>query len=209
VTPLVQRVIDYIPLVIGGGLIIAFGVLLGTIVRKMLTAVLHATGLDRLPDRLGYQGRFVLFGHSLSGALGYIAMISIVVTSIAEGIQTMKLGLVSNLAEFLARLWGATLIFLIGLFLGDLTKRAIAGRNVLFGTVAQYIVIVFFGGMALQKAEITELSSTLVQYLIAGAVVAAVVAFGVGGAIAIGLGARDEVKEGCKKLFSRFDETNR
>ena len=209
VTPLVQRVIDYIPLVIGGGLIIAFGVLLGTIVRKMLTAVLHATGLDRLPDRLGYQGKFVLFGHSLSGALGYIAMISIVVTSIAEGIKTMKLGLVSNLAEFLARLWGATLIFLIGLFLGDLTKRAIAGRNVLFGTVAQYVVIVFFGGMALQKAEITELSSTLVQYLIAGAVVAAVVAFGVGGAIAIGLGAKDEVKEGCKKLFSRFDETHR
>lgn len=199
VKPLVHRVIEYIPKLFWGGVIIALGVLLGTIVRKMLTALLHATGLDRLPDRLGYGGKSFFFGHTLSGAIGYIAMISIVVTTLASGIQFMELGLLSDLAGFLARLWAATLIFIVGLFLGDLAKRAIAGRNAIFGTVAQYLVIFFFGGMALQKAQITELSSNVVQYLIAGAVVAASVALGVGGAIAIGLGAKDEVR----KFFSR------
>lgn len=199
VTPLVQQVIYYIPRLFGGGFIIAFGVLLGTIVRKMLTALLHATGIDRLPDRLGYEGKTVFFGHSVSGALGYIAMISIVVTTLASGIQFMELGLLSDLAGFLARLWAATLIFLVGLLLGDLAQRAISSRNRLFGTVAQYLVIFFFGGMALQKAQITELSSNVVQYLIAGAIVAVSVALGVGGAIAIGLGAKDEVK----KLLSK------
>lgn len=202
VRPLIQQVNEGMPRVLFGGMTIAFGVLLGWIVRRMLTALLHATGLDRVPGRLGYEGKFAFFGNSLSGALGYVAMISIVVTALASGIGMMKLGLLSDLAVFLARLWAATLIFLVGLILGDLAKRAIIGRNRLFALVAQYVVIVFFGGMALQKAQITELSSSVVQYLIAGAVVAASVAIGVGGAIALGLGAKDEVK----RLFSRSSD---
>jgi len=202
VTPLVQTIIDYIPRLFGGGLIIGFGVLVGSIVRKMLTALLMATGIDTLPERLGYARSRILFGQTPSGAIGYIAMISIVVTTLASGIQFMELGLLSDLAGFLARFWAATLIFLIGLFLGDLAKRAIQGRNSLFATIAQYLVIFFFGGMALQKAQITELSSNVVQYLVTGAIIAAVVALGVGGAIAIGLGAKEEVQ----KFFAKHSD---
>ena len=83
---------------------------------------------------------------------------------------------------------------MIGLVLSDLAKQAIGSRNPLFGTIAQYVVTFLFGGMALQRAEITALSSNVVEYLIKGAIVASVIAFGIGGAIALGLGGRDWVK---------------
>jgi len=192
--PLIMEIWSSLPGFVFGALIIAFGVFVADIVRKMVTAVLEGIRLDNLPANLGYEGKLSVMGLTLSSALGLVAMISIIVTMTAQGLQVMKLDFVSGLAVLLSNLWAATLIFLIGLVLADLAKKAIGSKNMLFGTIAQYVVTFLFGGMALQRAEITALSSNVVEYLITGAIVAAVIAFGIGGAIAIGLGGRDRVK---------------
>jgi len=192
--PLITQIWSSIPGLFFGGLIIAFGIFIATIVRRMVTTVLEGVGLDNLPATLGSQGKLRMMGLSMSAALGLVAMISIIVTMTAQGIEVMGLTFVSGLAKLLQNLWAATLIFLIGLFLADLAKQAIGAKNFVFGTVAQYLVTFLFGGMALQKSEITTLSTHLVEYLVTGAIVAAVVAFGIGGAIAIGLGGRERVK---------------
>ncbi|MBU6302748.1 MAG: hypothetical protein KGS60_14435 [Verrucomicrobia bacterium] len=183
-----------LPGLVFGTLIIAFGVFVANIVRKMVTAVLEGIRIDHLSQTLGYEGKVPVLGLSLSSALGWVAMISIIVTMTAQGLQVMNLEFVSGLAVLISNFWAATLIFLVGLVLADLARRAIGSRNSLFGNIARYVVVFLFGGMALQRAEITALSSNVVEYLITGAIVAAVIAFGIGGAIAIGLGGRDRVK---------------
>jgi hypothetical protein len=160
----------------------------------MVTALLEGLRIDTLAESLGYEGKIPVMGLKLSAALGLVAMISVIVTMTAQGLQVMNLEFVSGLAILLSNFWAATLIFLVGLVLADLARRAIGSRNSLFGNIAKYVVIFLFGGMALQRAEITALSSNVVEYLITGAIVAAVIAFGIGGAIAIGLGGRDRVK---------------
>ena len=192
--PLISKIWNSLPGVLLGILIVAFGVLVGNIVRKMVTAVLEGVGLDDIPAKLGFQGHLSVMGLKLSSALGLVAMISIIVTMTAQGLEMTGLEFVSKLAVLLSNLWAATLIFLVGLVLADLAKRAIGTKNVLFGTIAQYVVTFLFGGMALQTANITPLSSNVIEYLIKGAIVAAVIAFGIGGAIAFGLGGRDWVK---------------
>jgi hypothetical protein len=183
-----------LPGLVFGGLIIGFGVFIANIVRKMVTALLEGLRIDTLAESLGYEGKIPVMGLKLSAALGLVAMISVIVTMTAQGLQVMNLEFVSGLAILLSNFWAATLIFLVGLVLADLARRAIGSRNSLFGNIAKYVVIFLFGGMALQRAEITALSSNVVEYLITGAIVAAVIAFGIGGAIAIGLGGRDRVK---------------
>ncbi len=192
--PLITQIWSSIPGLVFGGLIIAFGVFVASIVRKMVTAVLEGIRLDNLPAALGYRGTVNMMGLSLSSALGVVAMISIIVTMTAQGLQVMQLEFVSGLALLLRNLWAATLIFLIGLFLADLAKKAIGAKNLLFGTIAQYLVTFLFGGMALQRAEITPLSTHLIEYFVKGAIIAAVIAFGIGGAIAVGLGGKERVK---------------
>ncbi len=203
IDPIIADIFGFIPGLLGGGAIIALGVFIGSIVRKMLSSVLHAARLDVLPARLGYQGEAKIFGQTLSQAIGWIAMISILVTTFAQGIKLMNLGLLSDLAVFLARFWAATLIFVVGLFLGDLARRAIGPKNELFGTIAQYIVVFFFGGMALQKAEITQVSSNAIEYAVLGTILTAVIAFGVGGAIAIGLGGKEPLQRYLNRRMDR------
>jgi hypothetical protein len=191
VNPFITEIWSFLPDLVFGSLVIAFGIFVANIVRKMVTAVLEGLRLDSVPASLGYEGPFTLLGLRPSAALGMIAMISVIVTMTSLGLRKME---ILDLANLLSNLWAATLIFLIGLVLADLAKRAIGSKSDLFGSIAQYVVIFLFGGMALQRAQITALSSNVVEYLIRGAIVAAVIAFGVGGAIAIGLGGRDRVK---------------
>ena len=192
--PWIVRIWTSLPGFVFGGLIVGFGIFVANIVRKVVTAVLESVRVDELPQKFGYQGTLTILGMKLSAALGMIAMISIIVTITAESLPAMQLEVISGLATLLSNTWAATLIFLIGLVLSDLAKQAIGSRNPLFGTIAQYVVTFLFGGMALQRAEITALSSNVVEYLIKGAIVASVIAFGIGGAIALGLGGRDWVK---------------
>ncbi len=191
VNPFITEIWSFLPDLVFGSLVIAFGIFVANIVRKMVTAVLEGLRLDSIPASLGYEGPFNILGLRPSAALGLIAMISVIVTMTSLGLRKME---ILDLANLLNNIWAATLIFLIGLVLADLAKRAIGSKSDLFGSIAQYVVIFLFGGMALQRAQITALSSNVVEYLIRGAIVAAVIAFGVGGAIAIGLGGRDRVK---------------
>ncbi|MEQ1842715.1 MAG: hypothetical protein ABL994_20130, partial [Verrucomicrobiales bacterium] len=122
--PQIAKVMTALPDVMFGGLIIGFGVFVGSIVRTMVTAALEGIRLDSLPASLGYQGSLSLMGLTLSSALGVVAMISIIVTMTEQGLDAMHLD-VSGVATLLRNLWAATLIFVVGLFLADLANKAI------------------------------------------------------------------------------------
>ncbi len=192
INPMIQQILSYVPILFAGGVVLALGIFLSSIVNKALGSTLAAAGIDRIPQRLGYESEIRFLGRPLSEMIAKIVALTIIVVMVKQSINIMNLIELRAVADKILDVWGGIVIFLIGTFVAGLARNAI-GSGV-WRDVAYYGILVFVGGMALQAAQLTTLSDTTIQYLMQGAIVTAVLAFGIGGAIAIGLGGRQKVQ---------------
>ncbi len=192
INPMIQSILGYVPILFGGGVVVAVGIFLASIVNKALGSALSAAGIDRIPQRLGYEEEIRFMGRPLSEMIAKIVALTIIVVMVKQSIEIMNLIELQALADKILDVWGGIVIFLVGVFLAGLARNAIT--NTVWRDIAFYGILIFVGGMALQAANLTTLSDTTIQYLMQGAIIAAVLAFGIGGGIAIGLGGRYKVQ---------------
>lgn len=198
ISQMVDNILAYVPRLLGGVILIAIGYLIASIVQKVLAQILGSIGVDNLPARIGYAGDASIAGKSLSLVISYVAMATILVVIAAEALSTMKLGFISELSEHFVpgyfRILAAVVIVCIGLFVANLVGRLIEPKSAFWAKFVRIAVLVFIGAVALQKANISNLTDETFQLLIHSAIIASAFAAGVGGAIAIGLGGREKAK---------------
>ena len=198
ISDMVDTILAYAPRLFGGVILIAIGYLIASIVQKVLAQILSSVGVDTFPSKVGFQGDAAIGGKPLSLVISYVAMATILVVIGSEAVKTMNLGFISELAEGFVpgyfRILAAIIIVCIGLFVANLVGRLIEPKSATWAKVVRIAVLVFIGAVALQKANISNLTDETFQLLIHSVIVAAAFAGGVGGAIAIGLGGREKAK---------------
>ena len=151
---------------------------------------------------MGYAGDGLIGGKSFSSIIGLVIKASILVVMIAESINLMKLDFISVLAVGIVavyfKLLIAALILCAAFYLANVVGQMVSSP--FWAKVARIGIIVFLGAVALQKADISDLTNDTFQLAITATIIAAAFAGGVGGAIALGLGGREKAKSMLEKL---------
>ncbi|MBT8043502.1 MAG: mechanosensitive ion channel, partial [Verrucomicrobiae bacterium] len=195
----VQSILGAVPNIIIASVLVAIGILIGQIARRLVTNLLEAAGADQWPGKLGLdipqEGK-----GSLSNVVGLIVMISVAVLMIGAAINELDLGLLAGASEgFVATYFNvllAVLVFGAGILLAKFAYKNLADKNLSLAKLTKYAILVITTVVALQRSnlapELTGLPYTVAIYALG-------VAFGIGGAVAIGLGGRDYVARFLEK----------
>lgn len=200
-TKIVTDIIDFIPRLIYGAIILLIGTLVALLVRGVLRFVLRRLHFDPLVERTGITG--TLRGLGIKTALSEIVAQTIfallLLSFLITAARLMGLDPVARVLEqiliFLPNLIAAVIVFLVGgivaKFLGDLVAGVVRSAGVTYaariGSLVQYLISLFVVILALSTLGLdTSILVTAVTILLA--------AFGLALALAIGLGARGLVQ---------------
>jgi hypothetical protein len=134
---LLNRVFEFIPNILGAGVIILIGWFVARLVRQVVSNLLAAAGLDRLSDRMGLAD--ALGEMKLSGLIGLVLYIFILIPVIIAGLNALKLDAVTQPAsamlgkimDALPLLFGAALLVVISYIVARIVATLVT--NVLTG----------------------------------------------------------------------------
>ncbi len=121
---LVSQILSALPNILAAALIAGFGWLLATIVRRIVTNLLASTGIDRAGTRFGL--RTTAGGQSLSGIIGTIVFVLILIPVAIAALQRLQIRAISDPAismlqqilNALPAIFTAALILFAAYFLG-------------------------------------------------------------------------------------------
>jgi small-conductance mechanosensitive channel len=196
-TKIVTDIINFIPNLVNGLIILLIGFLIARIVRWILATALRRLKFDPLIERTGITGS--LRGLGVKTPLSWILaqtiftflMLSFLITSTRlMGLEAVA-KLLEQLLSFLPNLIAAVIIFLLGgvvaQFVGNLVASVGAASGITYagrlGRIIQYLISLFVVVLALGQLGID--TSILVT-----AITIAIAAFGLALGLALGLGAR-------------------
>ena len=200
-TKIVNDIVNFIPRLVNGLIILAVGYLVARVVRWIVSAVLRRAGFDPLVERAGLTGALQGLGvrAPLSAILSQAVFVLLLLSFLVTSTRIMGLEPVAQVFEkllaFLPTLIAALIVFLIGgvaaQFLGNTVTALAAGAGVngpaRLGKIMQYLVSVFVVIIALGVLGMdTALLVTAVTIVIG--------AFGLALSLALGLGARGVVR---------------
>mgnify|MGYP001947427350 CR=1 FL=1 len=189
----VSQILSAVPNIIIASILVAVGILIGQIARRLVTNLLDAAGANKWPSKLGLDvpqdG-----SRSLSNVVGLVVMISVAVLMISAAISALNIGLLSGAAEGFAegyfRVLLAVIIFGVGLLLAKYAFTNLSDKNITLAKAARIAILVLTTVVALKRANLApELTGLPYEF----AIYALATAFGIGGAIAIGLGGKEYV----------------
>ncbi|MGD0652560.1 MAG: mechanosensitive ion channel [Verrucomicrobiia bacterium] len=134
---LLNKVFEFVPNILGAGLIILIGWFIARLVRQVVTNLLVAAGVDRLSDRMGLAD--TLGEMRLSGLIGLVLYILILIPVIIAGLNALKLDAVTQPASAmlgkimgaLPLLFGAALVVVISYVVARIVATLVT--NVLAG----------------------------------------------------------------------------
>ena len=163
-----QQIINYLPSLLAGVLLLAAGWIVGWIVKRIVVQLLFVLRFERLFTRLQWKKalskadiRYALFGF-----IGNIAFFIVFLIFLNSALFAMKLTILSNLIEhgvlFIPRLIVALIIFGIGWIIAGrvansvyiaLIKEDVPNYS-LISRFAKFVIILFFTAMALVEIDI-------------------------------------------------------
>lgn len=137
VKALLNKVFAFMPNILGAGIIVLVGWFVAKLVRKIVSSLLAATGLDRLSERMGLAGS--LGEMKLSGLIGLVLYVFILIPVVIAGLNALQLDAVTQPASAmlgkimnaLPLLFGAALVVMISYVVARLV--ATLATNVLAG----------------------------------------------------------------------------
>jgi len=190
---IVNQILGAVPNIIIASVLVAVGIMIGQIARKLVTNLLDAAGANQWPAKLGLDipqdG-----SRSVSSVVGLVVMISVCVLMIGAAITELDIALLAGASEGFAegyfRILLAVIIFGAGVLLSKFAYTNLSDKNVTLAKVARIAILVLTTVVALKRANFApELTGLPYQF----AIYALATAFGIGGAIAIGLGGKEYV----------------
>ena len=137
VQELLNKVFGYLPNIVAAALILVIGWFVARIVRRIVTSLLAAAGVDRLGERFGLSG--LLGGQSISGLLGLIVYLFILLPVIISALNALQIDAVTQpatnmLNTFLAaipNIFAAAVVLVIAYVVGRLVSGLVS--NLLAG----------------------------------------------------------------------------
>ena len=201
-TPLkgiIASVTSAIPLVLLAGVILAIGIIIGQVASRVVRNVLKGTGVDQMPAKIGFNLPTEGKG-AVSSIVGTVVLLSIVVIVLGTALDSLKLGLLSGLSETMVsgyfNILLAVIVLSAGLVGAKFAYNALADKSACMAKIVRIVIIAISAVVALDRAGIAS-DLTSLPYKVS--IYAAGVAFGIGGALAIGLGAREYVATWLRK----------
>jgi Mechanosensitive ion channel, conserved TM helix len=163
-----QQIINYLPSLLAGVLLLAAGWIVGWIVKRIVVQLLFVLRFEKLFTRLQWKQalskadiRYALFGF-----IGNIAFFIVFLIFLNSALFAMKLAILSNLIEhgvlFIPRLLVALIIFGIGWIIAGrvansvyiaLIKEDVPNYS-LISRFAKFVILLFFSAMALVEIDI-------------------------------------------------------
>lgn len=196
-TQIIVDIVNFIPNLVNGLIILLVGVLIARLVRWLLALVLRRIGFDPLVERTGITGALRGLGVKMplsqivAQTIFVLLLLSFLITATRlMGLEAVAL-LLEDLLIFLPSIIAALIVFLLGgivaRFTGNLVATLATGAGITngarLGRIVQYLVSLFVVILALDVLGIdTGILVTAVTILIA--------AFGLALGLALGLGAR-------------------
>ncbi len=132
VLEMLNRIFAYLPNIVAAGLILLIGWFIARIVRRIVTGLLAAAGVDRLGDQVGLTR--VMGGQTLSGLIGLVLFIFILVPVIISALNALAIEAISRpatnmLNTFLAavpNIFAAAVLLLISYVVARLVSGLVA-----------------------------------------------------------------------------------
>ncbi|MFK7909887.1 MAG: mechanosensitive ion channel [Akkermansiaceae bacterium] len=193
ISNVVDSILGAVPNLVLASVLIAVGILIGQIARRLITSLLEAAGANEWPGKIGLdispEGK-----GSVSNMAGLIVMISVVVLIVGAAINTLEIDMLAGASEIFVEGYFNILIAIIilgaGWLVAKFAHKNLADKNAMIAKAAKFGILILTIVVALQRSniapELTGLPYTVTIYALG-------VALGVGGAIAIGLGGREYV----------------
>lgn len=183
---IVASIFAIIPSVLAAIVIIAAGVFIAKLVAKLLESLLAGVGADSLLEKISGSTEKKL---SLSKIISEVVKYVLVVIFLVQGINVLKLPVLTGIGEavlgYLPAVLTAVIILAIGMFAANTAEAAIIKKfpkAKASALVAKVAIYVFVGFVCLSQlgVAITMVEKTFIL-VIAALCVAFAVAFGVGG----------------------------
>jgi len=196
---IVNSITGVVPNILVASVIIFLGGLIGSIAKRLVVNLLEGANVNSFPAKIGMNVP-TTGARSISAIAGTVVMISVVVLSLTAAINELNIEILSKASEGLYTGYFNVLLALIILTGGVIASRFaydhLVEGNACLAKIAKIAIIVFTSVIALDRtgisSELTSLPFTIALY-------AAGVAFGIGGAIAIGLGGQTFVSRWLDK----------
>jgi small-conductance mechanosensitive channel len=196
-TEIVTDIVNFIPRLIYGLIIMTIGYLVAALVRWLVGAILRRLHFDPLVERVGVTGTLrdlgvkVPLSRLIAQAIFALLLLAFLITATRlMGLEAVA-RVLEQLLTFLPALLAAGIVFLLGgmvaRFAGDLVGNLAAGAGISYGRrlgrLVQYVISLMVVVLALGVLGIdTSILVTAITIMIA--------AFGLALALALGLGSR-------------------
>lgn len=211
-TKMVGQVWAMLPTVAVSVLIVALGVFVGTLLRKVVATALRNVGFDRLMERMGFNKlseRTDRLGE-FSELVAYGVQIGVILLGVAQALDNVKLDTWSVyvntfLAYLVQNVAVAMVVVLIGFVIGGYVRELLIARSggediddtsKWMAEFARSVVLVFAFTMAVRQLDVAEDFVLLTFGLLFGALCLAM-------ALAFGLGSREVAGDIIKKRYDK------
>lgn len=198
---IVNQITGTLPKIFLAAILVGVGFFIARIVRNIVENLLSGAGADEFPAKLGFSNAPTSGTKSVSSIVGLVAMISLMILFFSSAIDALDIPILENAASGLNdgyfNILLAIIIFGIGFLAANFAHKHLVGNNALLAKVAKILILVMTGVVALNRTGLApDLTGLPYEY----AIYALAAAFGIGGAIAIGLGGRNWVESKLEKF---------
>ena len=200
----------FIPRLFGALLVVAVGFLVAKLLDTLLSKLLAKLGLDRLVAGTGVTKLLSRVGirvpvSTLIGRIVYWFVLLIFLVSAAESLGLARVSATLDmLALYVPKVFGAAIILLVGVLLGQLVSGMVRGAAEGVGIdyagglarITQGLIIIISISVAIGQLEV---KTELLNYVIA----IALISVGMAAALALGLGSRELVSQILAGIYVR------
>jgi hypothetical protein len=165
-----QKIIAYMPNLLGGLLLLLVGWLIAWIAKRIIIQLLVILRFDRLFVRFRSKSRLTKadIRYTIYNLIGNIVFIIVFLIFLHSALDALKLMILSGLIErgvfFIPRLIIALIIFGIGWLIASRTANAVAHSLIkerfpgasLLAKLLKFIIVLFFSAMALVELDIAR-----------------------------------------------------
>ncbi len=197
---MLNSIFEFIPNIFVALIIIIIGCMISKFIGQIVTRMIASAGLDaKLSSLMGNKVKFVL-----SKFVGVVVNTVVVIFFVVEGVDVLKLQVLSNIGDtvigYMPAVLGAVIIFTVAYLAGTAAEKALRknGMN-LPAVVAKTAILVVAAFMVLSQLGIAQdIVNSTFKLLVAALAVAFAIAFGVGG--------KDFASRVLKKMEDNMDK---
>ncbi len=125
---MLNSIFEYVPNIIGAGIVLAVGTLLAKVVKEALSSTLEAAQVDRMAGRFGFAGAAEETAptNNIARSLGGLAGAVVTLFAAIAAINTLKIpgisepisGMLDMIVSYIPNILGAALILAVAVFIG-------------------------------------------------------------------------------------------